>query len=81
MPATLEVPRDLSRPTRHLYLQHVPTPIWERVHINAIRSGMGLSDYLIAVFATTEPLVDTATPSSKPTSIPAAKYSPVDKRR
>ena len=64
MPATLEAPRDLSRPTRPLYLKHVPTPIWERVHVNAIRSGMRLGDYLIAVFATTEPIP--VTPLDRP---------------
>ena len=64
MPATLEAPRDLSRATRPLYLKHVPTPIWERIHVNAIHSGMRLSEYLIAVFTNAEPIVGRAEKST-----------------
>jgi len=42
--------------TRPLYLKKVPTDVWERVHVNAIRSGMRLSDYLVSVLALTEPI-------------------------
>jgi hypothetical protein len=56
MPTAPLSPRDLSKPTRPLYLRHVPTPIWEQVHINAIRSGLGLTAYLVSVLANTEPL-------------------------
>ena len=71
MPATLEAPRDLSRPTRPLYLKHVPTSIWEQVHINAIRSGLRLNDYLVAVLAHTEPIPTRPMPFGAETDSPA----------
>lgn len=44
------------RTTRPLYLAKLPTPIWERVHINAILSGLPLQDYLARILERTEPL-------------------------
>ncbi len=44
------------RTTRPLYLGKLPTPIWERLHINAIRSGLPLQDYLAILLEHAEPL-------------------------
>ncbi len=66
----------LDRTTRPLYLKRVPVDVWERVHVNAIRSGMRLTDYLVAVLATAEPLaahaVQTGSPSATSPMVPSA---------
>jgi hypothetical protein len=54
------------RATRPLYLKRVPTPVWERVHVNAIRSGMRLTDYLVTILASAEPIGPTDPEESIP---------------
>ena len=59
------------RTTRPLYLKRVPADVWERVHVNAIRSGMRLTDYLVSVLAVAEPITTGAG------SIPADRVPPM----
>ena len=54
------------RATRPLYLKRVPAEIWARVHVNAIHSNMRLTDYLVAVLASVEPITGNATPATQP---------------
>jgi hypothetical protein len=65
MPTTLEPQLVQPRATRPIYLKRVPTPVWERVHVNAIKSGMRLTDYLVSVLANAEPLARGSTPSGQ----------------
>ncbi len=65
MPATPTAEPAQPRATRPLYLKKVPTPVWERVHVNAIRSGMRLNDYLVSVLANAEPVIDKPAPETR----------------
>lgn len=70
MPTTAETAPTQPRATRPLYLKKVPAAVWERVHVNAIRSGMRLTDYLVSVLAAAEPV----------TSVPPAGSPPAQQR-
>lgn len=61
-------PTNSPRPTRPLYLKRVPTEVWERVHVNAIRSGMRLTDYLVAVLSIAEPIAACPTQTGSPSA-------------
>jgi hypothetical protein len=76
MPTAANVAPNPVRSSRPLYLKKVPTPIWERVHVNAIKSGMRLGDYLVSILAASEPIngADPPPPESTlpTTSLPAS---------
>ena len=59
MSATIQAPRVL-RTTRPLYLKQIPIDVWERVHINAIKSQMRLQEYIVELLANAHPLVPAA---------------------
>ena len=77
MPTTITQPVP-PRATRPLYLKKVPTQVWERVHINAIRSGLRLTDYLVAVLASAEPVAIVQPSSARPTTTSSAALSPAN---
>jgi hypothetical protein len=41
---------------RPLYIRRVPEEVWNRVHINAIRSRLRLSTYLVRLMEQSEPI-------------------------
>lgn len=58
---------------RPLYVRRLPVGVWDRVHINAIRSGLRLSAYLVKLLEECEPLdpATTGSDATSPTSIPS----------
>jgi len=76
MTPTPKLAATVRRATRPLYLKKVPTEVWEQVHINAIRSGMRLTEYLVSIMAAanaftparegSEPLNSTTATTSSP---------------
>ena len=46
----------VPKATRDLFVRGVPKDIWDRLHINAIRSGLRLKNYLIQVLDSAQPL-------------------------
>lgn len=78
MPTALEPEQQTPRVTRPLYLKKVPAAVWERVHVNAIRSGMRLTDYLVSVLASAEPVAVVQPSSAQPLTTPPAALSPAN---
>jgi len=48
-----------ARQSRPLYLKAVPTPLWNKLHVEAIECGVSLQDYLIALLLTRDSPADT----------------------
>lgn len=67
------MPTIQPKPTRALYVKNVPAEIWEQIHVNAIRSGMRLQDYVVSIFAN-------AGPVPRSVSLPAGAASVSTKR-
>lgn len=49
-------PTPVSEITRPLYVRRMPLAVWNRIHINAIKSQMRLQQYLVRILATSKPV-------------------------
>ena len=54
-PSSQETVTSPVRSTRDLFVRGVPEEVWDRIHINAIKSRLRLKNYLIRVLDSAQP--------------------------
>ena len=50
-----KLPQQLQEITRPIYVRHVPEPVWNLIHENAIKSRLRLSAYLVKLMEAAQP--------------------------